>query len=126
MTLVAVLAVALALGGCKKKGEESGASSAPPPSPAVDCAQLLPKVQECGDAFFDAWFATEQGKNSAKEFKTMLVDPTFGPQLCKDNWSAKDNRWNARYNKCWETPDCAAWVPCMADALGNLLPVPGT
>ena len=124
--LIAVLAAALALGACKKKSEEGAAAAAPPPpSPPVDCTQLLAKVTECGDAFFDAWFASKQGENSAKEFKTMLVDPAFGPQLCKDNWGAKDNRWLARYNNCWEAADCVAWGPCMGDALGNLLPVPG-
>ncbi|MBI5485972.1 MAG: hypothetical protein HY905_01425 [Deltaproteobacteria bacterium] len=128
ITLIAVLAAVLAFGACKKKGEEGGggAAAAPPPSPAVDCPKLQAKVQECGDAFWTAWDATEQGKNSAKEFKTYLVSPDMGAQLCKDNWGQKDNRWNARYNACWETPDCAVWGPCAANALGNLLPVPGT
>jgi hypothetical protein len=107
-TTIALLVALFALGGCKKNDEKGGAAAAPPPpSPAVDCAKLIEKVAECGDAFFTPWDATEQGKNSAKEFKSMFVSPQFGPQLCQDMWSQKDNRWNARYNACWETPDCA-------------------
>jgi hypothetical protein len=44
--------------------------------------------------------------------------------MCKEMFGQKDPRWLVRYNACAAVADCAAWGPCMADALGNLLPVP--
>ncbi len=132
--LFVVLAVACSVSACKKKGEEGGGTAAPavPETPPVDCAKLLPKIVECSDAFYAAFAATEQagktgGGDPAKGVETlkpMWVPGEMGEQICKDMFGAKDPRWNARYNACWAAEDCAAWGPCMADALGNLLPVP--
>lgn len=124
-----LLAFALACGGCKKgESNESGGAAANPPAPAqpaVDCAKLLSKIEECGDAFWTPYNATEDGKRHPANFRENLAKPTMGPDMCKMVWGNKsDNRWLARYNACWETPDCAAWSPCMATALGTPLPVP--
>jgi hypothetical protein len=134
--MIAALALALAaLGGCKKKDEATGGGGAatPPPaaSPPVDCAKLLPKMKECADPFWTAFAETGQAKttgggDAAKGVKTLrdFFDGDMAEQMCKDMWGGKDARWNARYNACWAKEACADWAPCMADALGNLLPAP--
>lgn len=131
---IVLFAALLAAGACKKEDEAAGgaAANAAPASPPVDCAKLLAKIVECGDEFWKAWEGTEQAKTTGggdpvkgtETLKNFLLQPTPNEQLCKEMWGQKDNRWNTRYNKCWETPDCAAWIPCATNALGNMLPRP--
>jgi len=132
-TLLVVLAVALAVVSCKKKDEGSGGSAPPPAAqtPQVDCAKLVPKLNECADPFFAAFAATRQAKTTGgddgakgAEMWRGFMKGDMADQLCKDTWGAKDPRWLVRYNGCWATEACDAWAPCMADALGNLLPIP--
>jgi hypothetical protein len=134
--LIVVLTVALAVVSCKKKDEAAGGGGPAPvaESPAPDCAVLLPKIAECADKFYAAFAETRQAKTTGGDdgakgagvWRNML-SPEGGTaeQVCKDNWTQKDPRWNARYNACWDGNEaCDVWGPCMADALGNLLPVP--
>jgi hypothetical protein len=134
-TLIVVLTVALAVVSCKKK-DEAGVGVGPGPvaqTPAPDCAKLLPKIAECADKFYAAFAETRQAKTTggddgvkgAKTWQDMLGGGgAMAAQMCKDNWTQKDARWNARYNGCWANEACDVWGPCMADALGNLLPIP--
>jgi hypothetical protein len=133
--LLVALAAVLAVSACKKKGEEGGggtAAPAIPEQPPVDCPKLLAKIAECSDAFYAAFAATEQagttgGGDPAKGvdvWKNMFTPGDSGNQMCKEMFGQKDPRWLVRYNGCWNAADCAAWGPCMADALGSPLPVP--
>jgi hypothetical protein len=131
-TMLVVLGLALAVVSCKKKDEANGGGAAPvAETPKVDCAKLLPKIKECGDAFYQAFAATEQAKTTggddgAKGAETWrsLLGGDMADQMCKDTWGERDPRWLVRYNGCWANEACDAWAPCMADALGNLLPIP--
>lgn len=139
----AALACALTLCGCdgndSKEREEAG-SPAANAGPELDCEAWGTKMTECVDALAPLYAKTEDGSKAgraldgtvdyaAAEKRFKMLWELEGAKLCTGPaqmitpYSKRDPRWRERFVACDAKAACDVWAPCMATAMGELLPI---